>query len=76
MASRRNPSTPRFIQNRTTSNIASCTSGFSKFRSGWWLKKRCQKYWRRTGSKVQLLVSVSTKMIRASWYLWSVSDHT
>jgi hypothetical protein len=67
MASSRNPSTPRSIQNRTVSNMASCTAGFSKLRSGWWLKNRCQKNCRRTGSKVQLLCSVSTKMIRASW---------
>jgi hypothetical protein len=45
-------------------------------RSGWWEKNRCQKNCRRTGSNVQFLVSVSTKMIRASWYLSSVSDHT
>ena len=67
---------PRSIQNRTTSNMASCTAGFSKFRSGWWLKKRCQKNCRRTGSNVQLVVSVSTKMIRASSYLSSVSLQT
>ena len=67
---------PRSSQNRTTSMIASCTAGFSKLRSGWWLKNRCQKYCRRTGSNVQLLVSVSTKMIRASAYLSSVSLQT
>lgn len=66
-ASSRNPSTPMPSQNRPTSIIASTTRGFSKFRSGWWPKNRCQKYWRRTGSNVQLDVSVSTKMIRASW---------
>jgi len=65
-ASSRKPSTPRRIQNRTTSNIASRTRGFSKLRSGWWEKNRCQKYSRRTGSNVQLDVSVSMKMIRAS----------
>ena len=46
--------------------IASCTFGFSKLRSGWWEKKRCQKYCLRTGSNVQFELSVSTKMIRAS----------
>ena len=30
-------------------------------RSGWWEKKRCQKNWRGTGSKVQLDSSVSTQ---------------
>ncbi len=57
---------PRSSQNRSASIIACCTSGESKFRSGWWLKKRCQKYCLRTGSKVQFDGSVSTKMIRAS----------
>ena len=57
---------PRSSQNRSASMIASCTAGFSKLRSGWWEKKRCQKYCLRTGSKVQFEVSVSTKMIRAS----------
>ena len=56
--------------------IASWTAGFSKFRSGWWEKNRCQKYCLRTGSNVQLEVSVSTKMIRASEYRVSSSDHT
>ena len=56
--------------------IASCTFGFSKFRSGWWLKNRCQKYCLRTGSKVQFELSVSTKMIRASAYWVSSSAHT
>ena len=46
--------------------IASCTFGFSKLRSGWWEKNRCQKYCLRTGSNVQFELSVSTKMIRAS----------
>ena len=41
-ASRRKPSMPRSSQKRSTSSIASCTSGLSKFRSGWWAKKRCQ----------------------------------
>jgi len=41
------------IQKRTTSKIASWTASFSKLRSGWWLKKRCQKNCRRMGSKVQ-----------------------
>ena len=67
---------PMSIQNRTMSYIASCTLGFSKFRSGWWPKNRCQKNCRRIGSKVQFEVSVSTKMTRASVYLSSVSDHT
>jgi hypothetical protein len=58
------------------SNIASSTSGLSKLRSGWWEKKRCQKYCRRTGSNVQFDVSVSTKMMRASAYFSSVSLHT
>ena len=64
---------PASIQNRTTSIIASCTAGFSKLRSGWWPKNRCQKNCRRTGSKVQFDVSVSTKMMRASAYFSSVS---
>ncbi|GEM_PF-5516625 len=76
MASARKPSMPMSSQNFTTSNTASTTLGFSKFRSGWWEKKRCQKNCRRTGSKVQLETSVSTKMMRASWYFSSVSDHT
>ena len=67
---------PRSSQNRSTSIIASCTRGFSKFRSGWWEKNRCQKYCPRTGSKVQLDCSVSTKMTRAPEYLSSVSDQT
>jgi len=67
---------PRSIQKRTMSNIASSTAGFSKLRSGWWEKKRCQKNWRRTGSKVQFDTSVSTKMMRASLYCSSVSDQT
>ena len=76
MASARKPSMPWSSQNRTTSKSASMTLGFSKFRSGWWLKKRCQKNCRRIGSKVQLDSSVSTKMMRASWYFSSVSLHT
>ena len=40
--------------------------GLSKLRSGWWLKKRCQKYCRATGSQVQFEASVSVKMMRAS----------
>jgi hypothetical protein len=36
----------------------------SKFRSGWWLKKRCQKYWPATSSQVQFDFSVSVKMMR------------
>ncbi len=76
MASARKPSMPWSSQNRTTSNSASMTFGFSKFRSGWWLKNRCQKNCRRMGSKVQLDSSVSTKMMRASWYFSSVSLQT
>ena len=57
---------PRSIQNRTTSNISALTRGFSKLRSGWWEKNRCQKNWRRIGSNVQFDTSVSMKMIRAS----------
>ena len=64
------------IQNRTMSNISSRTRGFSKLRSGWWEKNRCQKNCPRTGSKVQLEASVSTKMIRVPAYRLSVSDHT
>ncbi len=63
-------------QKAIASIIASWTFGLSKFRSGWWEKKRCQKYCWRTGSQVQLDGSVSTKMIRASWYRSSVSDQT
>ena len=76
MASRRRPSTPLSSQKRRTLIISSCTAGLSKFRSGWWLKKRCQKYWRATGSQVQFEGSVSVKMMRASLYLWSVSLQT
>ena len=57
---------PRSSQNFSASMMASWTRSFSKLRSGWWPKKRCQKYCLRTGSKVQLDVSVSTKMMRAS----------
>ena len=56
--------------------MTSRTSGFSKFRSGWWQKKRCQKYCPRTGSQVQLETSVSVKMMRASAYSSSVSLQT
>jgi hypothetical protein len=63
-------------QNRSASRIASWTAGWSKLRSGWWLKKRCQKYCLRTGSNVQLLGSVSTKMIRACGQRRSVSLQT
>ena len=66
IASSRSPSTPMSSQWRTTSKIASCTAGFSKLRSGWWEKNRCQKNWRRTGSNVQFETSVSMKMMRAS----------
>ena len=57
---------PRSSQKRRASMIASPTAGLSKLRSGWWLKKRCQKYCLRIGSNVQLDGSVSTKMMRAS----------
>ena len=57
---------PMSIQKRIASRIASCTAGLSKLRSGWWEKKRCQKYCWRTGSQVQFDGSVSTKMTRAS----------
>ena len=57
---------PRSSQKRSTSIIASWTSGLSKFRSGWWEKKRCQKYAPAWSSQVQFDVSVSVKMIRAS----------
>ena len=57
---------PRSSQKRRTSSIASWTSGLSKLRSGWWEKKRCQKYAPACSSQVQLEVSVSVKMIRAS----------
>ena len=67
---------PRSSQNFSASITASCTRGFSKLRSGWWLKKRCQKYCLRTGSNVQFDDSVSTKMMRASAYASSVSAHT
>ena len=56
--------------------IASSTAGFSKLRSGWWEKNRCQKYCLRIGSKVQLDGSVSTKMIRASGNWVSSSAQT
>src|SRR6185369_2742010 len=46
------------------------------FRSGWWLKKRCQKYCLATGSQVQLDFSVSVKMMRVPLYLSSLSLHT
>ena len=76
IASSRRPSTPMSSQCRTTSNIASCTAGFSKLRSGWCEKNRCQKNCRRTGSNVQFDSSVSTKMMRTFWYFSSVSLHT
>ena len=57
---------PRSSQKRRTSSIASWTSGLSKLRSGWWEKNRCQKYAPACSSHVQLEVSVSVKMIRAS----------
>src|SRR3954466_1031599 len=56
--------------------MASWTSTLSKFRSGWWEKKRCQKYAPASSSHVQFEVSVSVKMIRASSYLCTVSDQT
>ncbi len=41
-ASSRNASTPSSAQKARTPSISSSTAGFSKLRSGWWLKKRCQ----------------------------------
>ena len=67
MASSRKPSTPMSSQKRIVLKMASSTTGLSKFRSGWWLKKRCQKNCLATGSQVQLEVSVSVKMIRVPW---------
>ena len=67
---------PRSSQKRSASSIASCTSGLRKLRSGWCWKKRCQKYWPRTGSHVQLEGSESRKMIRASCQGSSESDQT
>ena len=52
-------------QKRMMSRSASSTAGLSKLRSGWWLKKRCQKNCWATGSQLQFDVSVSVKMIRA-----------
>jgi hypothetical protein len=63
-------------QKRMTFFTASTTSGLSKLRSGWWLKKRCQKNCCATGSHVQLDVSVSVKMIRVPAYLFGSSLHT
>ncbi len=76
IASSRSPSTPRSSQCRTTSNMASCTAGFSKLRSGWCEKNRWKKNWRRTGSNVQFDSSVSTKMMRMFGYFSSVSLQT
>ena len=45
-------------------NTAWRTRGLSKFRSGWWLKNRCQKYCPATSSQVQLDFSASVKMMR------------
>jgi Fe-S-cluster-containing dehydrogenase component len=67
---------PRSSQKRRTLSIASCTSGLSKFRSGWCEKKRCQKYCPATGSHVQFEGSVSMKMTRASGHRTSTSDQT
>ena len=67
MASSRKPSTPMSSQKRMVFMIASSTAGLSKLRSGWWLKKRCQKYCLAIGSQVQFEVSVSVKMIRVPW---------
>ena len=61
---------------RSTSSIASRTAGFSKLRSGWWLKKRCQKNCLATGSQVQFEVSVSVKMIRVSGHFSGSSVQT
>jgi hypothetical protein len=63
-------------QKRIARSTASSTCGLSKLRSGWWLKKRCQKYWLATGSQVQFEVSVSVKMMRVPLYFWLVSLHT
>ena len=57
-------------------NTAFSTVGLSKLRSGWWLKKRCQKYAFATGSQVQFEASVSVKMIRVPRYFWSSSLQT
>ena len=63
---RRGGSRPRPSPARTPSSSAprSMHAGLSKFRSGWWLKKRCQKYCCATSSQVQLDFSVSVKMMR------------
>ncbi len=68
MASRRKPSTPISSQNSITASTASSTAGLSKFRSGWWPKKRCQKYCLATSSQVQFDFSVSVKMMRVPLY--------
>ena len=68
IASSRKPSTPISSQNSIVLSTASSTAGLSKFRSGWWLKKRCQKYWPATSSQVQFDFSVSVKMMRVPLY--------
>ena len=68
MASRRNPSTPISSQNSIALSTASSTAGLSKLRSGWWLKKRCQKNCWATSSQVQFDFSVSVKMMRVPLY--------
>jgi hypothetical protein len=55
-------------QNSIVLNTASRTAGLSKLRSGWWLKKRCQKYCWATSSHVQFDFSVSVKMMRVPAY--------
>ena len=76
MASSRKPSTPISSQNSIVFSTASSTAGLSKLRSGWWLKKRCQKYWPATSSKVQLDFSVSVKMMRVPLYFVGSSVQT
>ncbi len=55
---------PSSSQKSIVRSTACSTAGLSKFRSGWWLKKRCQKYCPATSSQVQLDFSVSVKMMR------------
>ena len=76
MASSRKPSTPISSQNSIVFKTASMTAGLSKFRSGWWLKKRCQKYCCATSSKVQFDFSVSVKMMRVPLYSLGSSVQT
>ena len=76
MASSRKPSTPISSQNSIVFSTASSTAGLSKLRSGWWLKKRCQKYCLATSSQVQFDFSVSVKMIRVPLYSFGSSVQT